>query len=97
MTTPTLRGRVWRAADLDISTFGHPDITLHGGWNWEIVDRHPRSPKILKRGTEATQQAALGRACHQIRLNANPWDDPAAPMAPLGSWPPAEQMPDHRP
>ena len=103
MTTPTLRGRIRRRLT-DITPLNHdPDnpTLIPAGWKWEIHEHHPHTGWTIRAdGVQPTQQAALNRACRFIlitRLETNPYDDPAAPMAPHGSWPPAEQMPDHHP
>ena len=78
MTTPTVRGRVWRQL-VDVTTVGHdPDnpILIPAGWGWRVRQRTPDGawPTIdgpwttLIEGVAATQQAALGRACRHIRL-----------------------------
>lgn len=61
----TIRGRIWRSSRINITAIGdHAPRYIDGGWGYEVRDRG----KLLVRGSEATQQQALGKTCRHIRL-----------------------------
>lgn len=57
------RGHVYRRPDLDVSTFGYPTITLHGGWAGAV---HVQG-RLVGEQSFGSQADALEAVCAELR------------------------------
>lgn len=61
----TIRGRIWRARRIDVTSLGARHRThIDGGWVYEVRD----GSRLLVRAAANTHQGAITFTCQHIRL-----------------------------